>query len=147
MDIANLFFSFQGRINRAKFWLVSLIWLAVWLVVWFLIVAAVFATGRWGLAALVGIVIMIAAIVSGIAVGIRRLHDRDKSGWWLLLFYLAPAILQQVGAHAGAGGLVLSLAGFAISIWMIVELGCLRGTVGANQYGPDPLAGIASQPA
>ncbi len=29
---------------------------------------------------------------------------------------------------------------FAINIWMLVELGCLRGTIGGNQYGGDPLA-------
>ena len=34
------------------------------------------------------IIVVIPMLVSGIAVGIKRLHDRNKSGWWLLLFYL-----------------------------------------------------------
>ena len=44
--------------------------------------------------------------------------------------------------------MVLSLASLAISIWAIVELGCLKGTTGPNMYGPDPLpaeAGLTSR--
>ena len=40
---------------------------------------------------------------------------------------------------------VLGLAAFAIGVWAFVELGCLRGTIGANQYGPDPLAADGSR--
>jgi uncharacterized membrane protein YhaH (DUF805 family) len=39
---------------------------------------------------------------------------------------------------------VLTYAGFAINIWALVELGCLRGTIGHNRYGADP---VAPQPA
>lgn len=52
-----------------------------------------------------------------ISVAVRRLHDRDRSGWWWWL-YLVPL----VGA-----------------IWLLVWY-CLRGTVGDNRFGPDPLA-------
>jgi uncharacterized membrane protein YhaH (DUF805 family) len=51
-----------------------------------------------------------------LAVAAKRWHDRGKSGWWTLIV-LVPFI----------GG-----------IWMFVEAGCLRGTVGPNNYGPDP---------
>jgi uncharacterized membrane protein YhaH (DUF805 family) len=44
-------------------------------------------------------------------------------------------------------GLVLHLVGFAITVWAFVELGCLRSTVGPNQYGPDPLEPAALGPA
>jgi uncharacterized membrane protein YhaH (DUF805 family) len=89
--------------------------------------------------------------ISGIAVAIKRLHDRDKSGWWLLLFYFAPVVLIGIGTLLGvasvlgesAGGGILAMifyvAGAVAGIWGFVELGCLRGTVGPNQYGPDPL--------
>jgi uncharacterized membrane protein YhaH (DUF805 family) len=147
MDLVNLFFSFQGRINRAKYWLVTLIWLAVWIVVWLAIIAAVFTSGSWGLAGVIGLLVLIPSIVSGVSVGIRRLHDRDKSGWWLLVFYLVPGILQSAGSQMGTVGLILSLAGFGVSVWAFVELGCLRGTAGPNTYGPDPLAAVAAQPA
>lgn len=102
---------------------------------------------------ILSIIIKIAVFISGLAVGAKRLHDRDKSGWWLLLFYIVPsvllglgmaiAIIGAAGSSGGTGmlGLLLILAGPAVAIWAIVELGCLRGTVGPNQYGPDPLAG------
>ena len=45
-----------------------------------------------------------------------------------------------LGARAVTVLALVSLAGLAIVIWAFVELGCLRGTVGANQYGPDRLA-------
>jgi uncharacterized membrane protein YhaH (DUF805 family) len=143
MDFMNLLFSFNGRINRAKYWIAFLIWMIAWCVA----LGVMFGSSLFYLAIGLMVVIGILALVSGIAVGIKRLHDRDKSGWWLLVFYLLPAILQQVGPHAGPIGFVFSIAGFAISVWMIVELGCLRGTIGPNKYGPDPLAATAPQAA
>ena len=73
------------------------------------------------------------------AVGIKRLHDRDKSGWWLAAFYLVPPLLDGVGRTTGLSA-IFGLASIAVSIWAIVELGFLRGATGPNQYGPDPLA-------
>ena len=46
----------------------------------------------------VALIAYIPLIVSGLAVGIKRLHDRDKSGWWLLLFYLGAASDQSRSA-------------------------------------------------
>jgi uncharacterized membrane protein YhaH (DUF805 family) len=85
---------------------------------------------------LIVLIVYIPLIVSGVFVGIKRLHDRDKSGWWLLLFYLVPALLNEMSNTS----MLFSLASLAISIWAFVELGCLRGTAGPNKYGPDPLA-------
>ena len=78
-------------------------------------------------------------IYSSFAVAVKRLHDRDKSGWWVLVFYVLPNVIDSGGRASGGSGL-LSLIGFAIGIWAFVELGCLRGTVGDNRFGPDPLA-------
>ena len=71
--------------------------------------------------------------MSGVAVGLKRLHDRDMSGWWLLVFYLLPPALDGLGRALGIP-IIFSLAGSAISIWALVVLGVLRGTPGANQY-------------
>jgi uncharacterized membrane protein YhaH (DUF805 family) len=49
---------------------------------------------------------------------VKRYHDRNKSGWWILIVFV-PVI----------GGL-----------WYFIECGFLRGTPGPNTYGPDPLA-------
>ena len=58
----------------------------------------------------------LALFLPGLAVSIRRLHDLGRSGWYFLLI-LIPLI-----------GTIILL------IWF-----CMRGTVGPNQYGPDPL--------
>jgi uncharacterized membrane protein YhaH (DUF805 family) len=139
MDITNLLFTYQGRINRGKYWLAVL----------FYVIGMVIAVALGFLIPVVGlilaIILYIVIFVSGIFVGIKRLHDRDKTGWWLLFFYLVPGVLSGLGQASNSQPvlMVTGLISLAISIWMIVELGCLRGTVGTNQYGPDPLAGQA----
>jgi uncharacterized membrane protein YhaH (DUF805 family) len=147
MDLGQLLFGFQGRVNRANYWLATGILIAASILMWILAGAVLWIVGSWIAGVLVGLVIFIPSVVASIAVGIKRLHDRDKSGWWLLLFYLLPNVLQGVGMQLGSLGLVLVLVAVAILVWAFVELGCLRGTVGPNQYGPDPLAGMAGQPA
>jgi len=89
----------------------------------------------------------IVMLIAGIAVGVKRLHDRNKSGWYLLLFYLVPSMLVVIGVLIGAFvedstiiATVLGLLAFAIGVWAFVEMGCLRGTIGVNQYGSDPVA-------
>src|SRR3977135_3617917 len=137
MNPGNLLFTFKGRINRAKCCLALLIWCVVW--------AAVLGAGFGGemiadnagaILIVIILLLLVTSGVSGVAVGIKRLHDRDKSGWWLLIFYLLPAVFDGIGR---SGVPALSLVAFAISIWGFVELGCLRGTDGPNTYGPDPL--------
>ncbi|MEA3023762.1 MAG: hypothetical protein QOK01_2614 [Alphaproteobacteria bacterium] len=153
MNPGNLLFTFKGRINRAKYWLALVIWCVVW--------AAVLGAGFGGemgagfggemiagnagaILIVIILLLLVTSGVSGVAVGIKRLHDRDKSGWWLLIFYLLPAVFDGIGR----GGVpALSLVAFAISIWSFVELGCLRGTDGPNTYGPDPLEAGEEQPA
>jgi uncharacterized membrane protein YhaH (DUF805 family) len=56
------------------------------------------------------------------------------------LFYVVPSILQAAGDRAPEVGLVFGLIALAIWIWAFVELGCLRGTIAGNPYGPDPVA-------
>jgi uncharacterized membrane protein YhaH (DUF805 family) len=154
-SIVDLLASYRGRVNRAKYWLAALIYIAVVIVliaIGFImfgnslletggedaedVIAGLFSKGIGFL--LIALIVYIPMIISGVFVGIKRLHDRDKSGWWLLLFYLVPGLLSGHGA-------ILSLIGFALSIWGILELGFLRGTVGANKYGPDPLDTVAYQ--
>ncbi len=135
MNFFQLLFGFSGRINRAKYWLAAVIYLVVMLIA----VGLAFAGDMATLFILVAVIIYIPIIISGIAVGIKRLHDRDKSGWWLLVFYVLPGVLSGFADQVGLQ-IILSLASFAISIWGFVELGCLRGTAGPNKYGSDPLA-------
>jgi uncharacterized membrane protein YhaH (DUF805 family) len=149
MPMSQLLFSFSGRLNRKPYWLTTLCIVLVLIVVMILVFAmggAGLATGDFsGLGALLIIIALayIPFLWIGLAISAKRLHDRNKSAWWLLLFYLVPAILQGIGEQLGTAGLILTLAGLGISIWALVEIGFLRGTVGPNQYGPDPLSGQA----
>ena len=99
---------------------------------------------RFEFAALTVVILLllyIPLIWIGLAIGAKRLHDRDKSAWWLLVFYVLPGILSSLGNQMDdLGFLILHVVSFAITVWAFVELGCLRGTLGPNQYGPDPLS-------
>jgi uncharacterized membrane protein YhaH (DUF805 family) len=150
MDWGALFFKFSGRINRAKYWLAALIYAAISVILNIVGLATDQSATFQAINGMLSIVILI----SSIAVGIKRLHDRNKSGWYLLLFYVVPGILimAAIGMYltmedATLIATVLGLATVAIGVWAFIELGCLRGTVGANQYGPDPIAPATVPPA
>ena len=152
-NMPRLFFSFRGRANRAAFWLVSLTWGVLGLAfdaIWSATGAAQVQVGRNHFVDVAFALPMLVMLVSCVAIGIRRLHDRNKSAWWLLLFYLAPPILQataplyEMESAVMVGLMVLS---GALSLWALIELGCLRGTHGPNRYGPDPLLAPATEPA
>jgi uncharacterized membrane protein YhaH (DUF805 family) len=137
-------FGASGRINRAKYWRSVLVYAGAGLM------TAVILFTAAGLAAPLFIIMVVLVLVPwllwGLSITTKRLHDRDKSAWWLVVFYLVPGVLGQLAQaawFAGAAGTVLhyilALASFALMIWGFVEIGCLRGTAGSNTYGPDPL--------
>lgn len=78
---------------------------------------------------------------------IKRLHDRNRSGWWVLLVWVAPQAyllfaLQQVRAlGATYTGLetAATLAVIVIACWAVIELMFRRGTPGPNRFGVNPL--------
>ena len=140
-----MLFSFTGRINRAPFWLAGT---AANIVTGLIVLGIAFATRRIVLA----VPVLLALNWITFALVIKRLHDRDISGWWVLLFWFAApilaatgSILPAIGERVGsAAGFVLGLIGVGITSWGLVEVGFLRGTPGQNSYGPDPLAGRGS---
>jgi uncharacterized membrane protein YhaH (DUF805 family) len=155
-DFKTLMFSFRGRINRGKWWLALVVFIVYGVLTSAVAGAVLYSSlsrSEFGVAALVGIGVMfiayLAGLVAGIAVGVKRLHDRNKSGWWLLLFYILPAALTGIGEASGNDAIasLLALIALALYVWGFVELACLRGTVGPNRYGPDPLEADAIQPA
>lgn len=142
MEWDTLFFSFRGRINRAKYWLATLVYFVIGLVLLGLKYGLGPSLGYSALSSIVNIVVF----VSGLAVAVKRLHDRDKSAWWLLLFYALPSLIVVTlvimifsGQQLTMAFALWFIAPFAIWIWVIVELGILSGTPGPNAYGLDPL--------
>lgn len=142
MNYARLWFSFRGRLNRAKYWTITVINLAVLFALFFIAYTTLSVT-----AFTVAGIAFIPIFVSGLAIAVRRLHDRDKSAWWLLLFYLLPVVLHAVRDEllkfqettAYLLGFACAVLSAIISIWALIELGFLRGTNGPNRYGPDPV--------
>jgi uncharacterized membrane protein YhaH (DUF805 family) len=77
------------------------------------------------------------------AVTIKRLHDRDKSAWWYLIYGIAPlgffiAAIYFWTTRVLEAASILFVLSFVGLIWTIIELGVLRGTAGPNRYGPAP---------
>lgn len=110
LSIPQILFSFRGRIPRKTWWL----WGVFGLLGCSLYAYALFSIAgadRLHAEKLADLLLLWPAL----AVSVKRWHDRDKSGWWALVF-LVP------------------LVGW---LWVLVENGFLRGTVGANRYGED----------
>mgnify|MGYP000102235568 CR=1 FL=1 len=115
MDWNYLFTSFEGRINRQPFWIGGLILWAIQTVAAGVLIGLLGETLGNALFGLLSLIL----IYPSLAIGVKRWHDHDKSGWWLLI-------------------LLIPLVGV---IWYLVVCGFMRGTVGANRFGPDPLGG------
>lgn len=129
---------FSGRSRRMEYWMFALLNVIVVTVLMFIAFGAGGAAGMLeaeasgdataGLAALFGgmglliLVWILAILIPSIAVTVRRLHDRDMSGWW----YLGAVI----------GGMIPYL-GLLVSIAFLVLM-ALPGTPGPNRFGPDP---------
>jgi uncharacterized membrane protein YhaH (DUF805 family) len=85
----------------------------------------------------------LAVLVPNLAVSVRRLHDLDRSGWWIVM-PVAPyglAIAMMAGHSFVVGGIMV-LLGLVSAIVLLVWY-CLRGTAGPNRFGPDPLADMS----
>ncbi|WP_024580419.1 MULTISPECIES: DUF805 domain-containing protein [Bradyrhizobium] len=136
-QLHDLLFNFDGRISRAGYWRACIAWVILLLLLLFVMI--VLGSLMPYLAVCVALIAGVLMFNSQIAVSKKRLHDRDKSGWWLLLFFLGPVILAAIAMLGGAIASVCDLAALAVSVWTIVELGCRPGTTGPNRYGPDPL--------
>lgn len=76
------------------------------------------------------------------AVTVKRLHDLNRP-WWHYLFYgLLPVLMMIMVIYPA-----LSVIGFALWAWTKYRLGFVRGTVGPNDYGSDPLEPDLFEPA
>jgi uncharacterized membrane protein YhaH (DUF805 family) len=114
MSVFNYFLGWNGRIGRLQWWLGGLVQGAI--IGMGIIVFAARPEASSASWVILGALFVLIALWFGICLTIKRLHDHDKSGFWIFV-YLIPI--------AGA-------------IWQLVECGLMRGTVGNNDYGPDP---------
>ncbi|MDD6068737.1 MAG: DUF805 domain-containing protein [Succinivibrio sp.] len=113
----NQYCGFKGRASRAEFWWFALFTAIVGLVLGF-VDGLLFTSTENAFFALLGFsgLFRLGVFLPGLAVTARRLHDTDKSGWWMLLY------LTIIG-------------GIVVFIFTL-----LRGNEGSNKYGEDPYA-------
>ncbi|MGE0109349.1 MAG: DUF805 domain-containing protein [Bdellovibrionales bacterium] len=107
---------FEGRASRREFWTLSLITAAITFAI--NILSSVLHAPAL---LLLSLLVILGTFIPLLAVSIRRLHDTDRSGWWLLT-NMIPFI----------GGIIL----------LIFYL--LPGTEGPNRFGPDPYGNPAT---
>ena len=106
---------FSGRARRKEYWRFILISIVLSFVLGFI-------DGLVGMATatplgLLGLIFTIAIIIPSFSVAVRRLHDLDRSGWWILISFVP-------------------ILGFLLFIYLMFD-----GTHGENRFGPDPKAG------
>jgi uncharacterized membrane protein YhaH (DUF805 family) len=90
----------------------------------------------------------LALLLPSLAVSVRRLHDIDRTGWWILIIYVAVLVLAFVAIGAAftghaAAAVIMLLIMLALCVWLIVWF-ATKGTAGPNRFGPDPLADDAT---
>jgi len=161
-NLVPLYTSFTGRISRKTYWLgiVGIIIAAIVIS----IVLGLFGLGpnaaNPGTAAWGSLITFVILAVPSLALGIKRRHDRNGSGNDIYVYFILSAILIVVQA-LGFGYETVDMGGTPVpaptttmmifmavlgvfAIYLLVVLGFLKGTDGANQYGPDPLGAAAA---
>jgi uncharacterized membrane protein YhaH (DUF805 family) len=102
--------NFNGRAVRSEYWFWTL---------FAIIVSAITAAIDAAIGiALTNSIAGLALFLPGLAVAVRRLHDLDRTGWWLLLIFTG------------------------IGIFVLLYWDCVKGTDGPNRFGPDPLGAL-----
>jgi uncharacterized membrane protein YhaH (DUF805 family) len=153
---------FSGRSRRMEYWM----WVLFQILIAFAFVILMMVIGGGammsgdvnGLAAAGGAILIVwslymlmalAFFIPNIAVTVRRLHDTNRSGWWILA-PLVPYVVALVAAMGGAasgseegmatGGIVglIALIAYCVMAIALLVFMFLDGTRGPNQYGPDP---------
>jgi len=142
---------FSGRAPRAEYW-----WYTLGVIIAYVVLMVV--EGIVGLDGMIfgvygplSLLMMLALLVPGLAVTARRLHDTNRSGWWMLIAVVPYFIVGVLAGGAAASGSMGALAGAGLvsllalvgAVVLLVFL-VLPGTRGDNRYGPDPYAGDAA---
>ena len=159
MDMS-MFTGFEGRINRAKWWLGAIILLVVGVII-AMILSAILGASMWGgatvapdgtitydlsvlrLAAIAQLITFVIVVYPWLSLTTKRLNDRDRPRA-LAYVFLLPSVLSILVGLLGLATMtsiawLTTLITLAIGIWALVELGILKGTTGPNANGPDPL--------
>ena len=140
MDWAYLFNSFDGRISRQTFWTAMVVLLIAEILAH--IIAETIQGDR------LSAIVDLAFTYPEFAIAAKRGHDREMPLWLLIIFFGAGAVLDLLTVLELSGtdeepstlSVFIAVPFTVLGLALLVELGFRRGTVGPNQYGPDPLA-------
>jgi uncharacterized membrane protein YhaH (DUF805 family) len=110
--------NFSGRAVRSEYWYWTL-FVTIVAVVFGVIDQLLHPGAELGAFSIVNTIVSLALILPGIAVSVRRLHDIDRTGWWLLLSFTI------------------------IGVFVLIYWACQRGTSGPNRFGPDPMPALS----
>jgi uncharacterized membrane protein YhaH (DUF805 family) len=116
LKVVKNYVGFSGRAGRREYWMFFLVYILIYFGL--AILTAIMPNMLAKLLGLVTVVFAVGLFIPSVAVGVRRLHDTDHSGWWMLL-------------------MIVPLAGLYILYLLIIE-----GTNGANRFGESPVAMI-----
>ena len=144
-DYNRLYMTTDGRIGRQDFW-IGILGLFVVGIVVTVILSLLFGMMRFA-GRLVGFLLQLVLAYPAYALFAKRFQDRDKPGIYAVILIginIVVGLFSLIGITGSPTGMnwfgsLLSLVSLAVAIWFLVELGILRGTVGTNQYGPDPV--------
>jgi uncharacterized membrane protein YhaH (DUF805 family) len=147
MDMAALFLSPKGRISRKTFW-IGVGGLVVWSIVVFVVLWSLLGPSliQNFLGRLVGFPFTLLTIYFAYNLAAKRFNDRArpiiyvKAVAGLMVMKSVTDLFRITGdLHAQTWlDQLFVLAGTGIALWYFIELGLMRGTVGANEHGEDP---------
>lgn len=140
MDFKGLFFSAEGRLNRLSFFLLAILVGIVFSII-SVIVNLILPAGAAGI---VSIVLYVVNAVIGIFLAIKRFHDFDKSGYFMLGFSVISSVIiiaVSTICFFVLGNEILGIGfAFIATIAVALYIYLKPGTAGANKYGNQPAA-------
>lgn len=113
LEVLKKYAVFNGRAQRQEYWFFVLFNLIITVVLGFV-------EGLAGSPGVLSLIYGLAVLVPSLAVTVRRLHDSDRTGWWIFI------------------GLIPLIGAIVLLIFMLLD-----STPGKNQYGPSPKAAAA----
>jgi len=116
MTISRALFSFRGRMCRSDYWLKGFL---IMLPIGIFNNILAYGVDDDG-ARMVAMIIGILSLWPGLALIVKRLHDRDRSGWFVLTLFIP-------------------FANIIFAVWMLIEVWFVKGTDGPNRFGEDPV--------
>lgn len=138
-------FSFEGRLSRGRYWLLVIsVLIAISLSIFFIekYLRGLPPFVEWVVTAF----FLVTPLWAVISLQTKRLHDRGVSAWWLFasLVLLGVATLLRGSGNQGSW-VIFTVLAIPLNLYLIYE-SCCRGDAGDNNYGPDPLLRLSSQP-